>query len=424
MKLRIVFLVKTFPSVSETFILNQVIQLLDVGHDVQVFATHRPDKSHVQHKLVGEYDLLSRTTYRPHMPEDRLARIAKAVKILAENPAKAPVLLKTLNVARFGELALSLDLFYTAVPFLDAKEFDIIHGHFGMNGVKAAAIKSLGLLRGKLVTTFYGYDVNSKYISAKSKSYYNQLISMGDGFSAGSGFLHKKALKFGFPEEKIARIPMGIDTQKFTPDFKDKETRDNNLVRFVSVGRLVEMKGFEYSIRAFERVVHQQGYKNVHYTIIGEGTNRPRLEDLINKLNLTGYITLAGAKTQEEVKAAFQLADVFVLPSVNSSDGTVETQGLVIQEAEAMMLPVLISDVGGVADGLIDGETGFLFPEKDVDALAEKMVYMINNPAEAKKMGAAGRKFVVENYDIKVMGKKMEDLYFRVLNNQLKKSLK
>ena len=102
----------------------------------------------------------------------------------------------------------------------------------------------------------------------------------------------------------------------------------------------------------------------------------------------------------------------FIMPGIYDNSRRAETQGLVIQEAQAMELPVLISDVGGMKFGVIDGETGFVLKEKDLNAFVKKVELLIQDENLARAMGKKGREFVIQNYDSKVLGAKLEKLYF------------
>ena len=103
--------------------------------------------------------------------------------------------------------------------------------------------------------------------------------------------------------------------------------------------------------------------------------------------------------------------DVFLFPGITDAEGRCEVQGLVIQEAQSMELPVVISDVGGMQEGMLDQKTGFVVKAQDVDAFLERLEYMINHPEQKEQLGKSGRAFVEEKYDIQVLGKKMLDIY-------------
>src|SRR5690606_20694081 len=107
---------------------------------------------------------------------------------------------------------------------------------------------------------------------------------------------------------------------------------------------------------------------------------------------------------------------IFLFPGIHDPDsGRCETQGLVVQEAQAMEIPVIVSDVGGIKYGMIDGVTGFVVREGDVEGFVRKIKQLVFDPGLRNKMGRAGRMFVVERYDNRVLGKKLEEIYFKSL---------
>ena len=104
------------------------------------------------------------------------------------------------------------------------------------------------------------------------------------------------------------------------------------------------------------------------------------------------------------------------MSSVTASDGDKEGQGLVLQEAQGMGLPVLSTLHNGIPDGVLDGKSGFLVPERDVDGLAQKLDYLLENPQVWSEMGLAGRKFVEQHYDINKLNDKLVQIYQDLLN--------
>ena len=123
-----------------------------------------------------------------------------------------------------------------------------------------------------------------------------------------------------------------------------------------------------------------------------------------------------GFKTHDELQQLYADAHIFILSSVTSADGDKEGQGLVLQEAQAMGLPVLSTLHNGIPDGVLDGESGFLVPERDVDALAQKLNYLIEHPELWSEMGKAGRAFVEENFNIDKLNDRLVEIFQSLLH--------
>ena len=130
------------------------------------------------------------------------------------------------------------------------------------------------------------------------------------------------------------------------------------------------------------------------------------------------YVKFLGAVEQNEVLNLYQKAHIFILPSVTASNGDREGQALVLQEAQATGLPVVSTLHNGIPEGVLDGKSGFLVPERDVNALAERLNYLIEHPELWPKMGFAGRKFVEEKYDIKKLTQQLVEIYQNLIKGK------
>jgi colanic acid/amylovoran biosynthesis glycosyltransferase len=133
-------------------------------------------------------------------------------------------------------------------------------------------------------------------------------------------------------------------------------------------------------------------------------------------LSVSDNIEFLGWCDQNEVIRFYTESDVFILASVTSRDGDQEGQGLVLQEAQAMELPVISTHHNGISEGVLDGKTGFLVAERDVDALAGRLVQLIENPEIRHEMGSQGRKFVEQHFDIKKLNEKLVEIYEGLLS--------
>jgi len=402
--MKIAFIVSRFPSLSETFVLNQITGLIDRGHEVEIFASHRADLSKV-HGDVQKYDLLAKTCFLD-VPSSKIRRLLQAIPLLVKNLIKYPgTTFKAINFFRFGKRAISFRLLFEVKPFLGKEPFDVIHCHFGPNGVLGVSLREVGAIKGAIVTSFHGYDVN---ISQKTKGY-SQLFKHGDLFTVNTDFTKGRVIDLGCAREKIVKLPVGLDMEKFV--FKSRGINAGETVRIITVGRLVEKKGIEYSIKAIDKVLRSHPDWNILYEIAGDGPLGENLNNCIRKLGIENQVRLLGSCDQNEVRDLYQEAHIFILSSVTSKNGDREGQALVLQEAQAVGLPVLSTLHNGIPEGVLDGESGFLVPERDVDALAERLEYLINNPGIWPEMGQKGRKFVEERFDIEKLNNSLVTIY-------------
>lgn len=408
--MKIAFIVTTFPSLSQTFILNQITGLIDRGYEIDIFAANIGDTSKM-HPDVTSYRLLDKTYYLPRISNNYFFRLLKGLGLLLTNFYQNPViLLRSLNIFKYGEQANSLTLLYLAIPFIAKQPYEIIHCHFGLSGVRGALIKMIDARQGKLITSFHGRDVSADPLE-HGGNIYDRLFERGDLYTGGTTFIINKALALGCPQNKIIKLPVGVDLTKY--HFYSRSLCPGESIKILTVARLVEKKGIEYSIRAISKLI--ENYPSLEYRIIGDGPLRESLEKLIAELGLVDKVLLSGWRTQDEVRQLHQDAHIFILSSVTASDGDQEGQGLVLQEAQAMGLPVLSTLHNGIPDGVLDGKSGFLVPERDVDALAEKLRYLIEHSEVWSQMGWAGRVHVEKHYDINKLNDQLVEIYQQLL---------
>jgi len=401
--MEIAFFVGGFPTLSETFILNQITGLLDMGHDVEIFAEFNPKEKKV-HSDIEKYRLMDRVHYFD-MPQNKIKRVLKVILLIIKNFHRAPLkILKSLNVSKYGKTALSLKLLYAFIPFLD-KKFDIINCHFGPNGIIGAYLKEIGI-NGKVISTFHGYDM-SVFLLKNGDNVYKKLFLNGDLFLPISDYWKRKLIRLGCDEKKVIVHRMGINLEKFK--FSERRKQPREPTKLLNIGRLVEKKGHEYAIRALAKII--KNHKNIEYIIAGDGPLRSNLENLVSKLGIMNYVKFLGAVEQNEVLKLYQQAHIFVLPSVTASNGDQEGIPVVLMEAQATGLPVISTYHSGISEVIINDKSGFLVSEKDVDALAGKLEYLIKHPKIWPEMGRAGRKFVEEKYNIKKLNQQLVKIY-------------
>jgi colanic acid/amylovoran biosynthesis glycosyltransferase len=254
-----------------------------------------------------------------------------------------------------------------------------------------------------------------KYIMRRGDDAYDYLFETGDLLLPISNRWKDELIRLGCEEQKIVVHRMGIDTSRFL--FSPRRPRGDGKVRLLTVARLVEKKGVEYGVRAVAEVLKK--YPQVEYEIAGDGPLMNDIKSLIEKLNISDRIKLLGWQRQEEIVEFMKEANILLAPSVCSKDGDWEGIPVVLMEALAQGLPVLSTQHSGIPELVQDGQSGFLVPERDVDALAEKLTYLIEHPEIWPEMGWSGRDYVERHYDINKLNDQLVRLYQRVLDGEL-----
>jgi colanic acid/amylovoran biosynthesis glycosyltransferase len=408
-EMNIALIVSTFPSISQTFVLNQITGLIDHGHNVDIFARSKDQHDKI-HQDVATYRLLQRTTYLSVIPNRRLKRFRTGILMAAKAFPKYPrIVLQSFNILKYGKKAASLSLPIAVLPFME-KCYDILHCHFGPNGDFGIFLRKIGATSGKVVTTFHGSDI-SRYIKTGGSHAYESLFRRGELFLPISNYWREKLIGLGSPPEKTVVHRMGIDVRKyrFVPgkDFK------NDRVRILTVARLVEKKGVKYGILALEKLVRR--FPNIEYNIAGDGPLRKELNSLINSLSLNHNINLLGWKDQDEMQHIMQRADILLAPSVTGKDGDKEGIPVVLMEAMAVGLPVISTFHSGIPEIVINNETGLLVREGDVEGLSQKIADLIVNSNLRIHLRQKARKHVEENYDINKLNVALIELFEQML---------
>lgn len=401
--MKITFIAIAFPTVSETFILNQITGLLDLGHDVTVIARLGSGEQQVHADFV-KYKLADRISYVPAIPQSKILCRIKTLLLIALNLFRSPRgTLRIVRTALRCKDGFSYSRLYFGLAFL-GKKCDVVHCHFGPAGNIGLFLKQAGFAF-KLVTTFHGYDVTT-YVRQSGSNVYEELFANGDVFTYNSEATKEKMLALGCPEERMIKLPMGVELDKIT--FAGKKPEPDGSINILSVGRLVEMKGREYAIKAVAQIM--QKFENVSYNIAGDGPLREDLEKLIKDLNLADRIHLLGSVSTEELDRLYGRSHIFLHPSVVASNGNTEGQGVVLLEAQAYGMPIVATRHGAFPETVPDGVSGFLVPERNIDALVEKLEYLIKNPDKWLEMGQKGR-LHAEKYDINALNRRLVDIY-------------
>lgn len=365
LSMRILYIRSQFPKLSETFVLDQITTLINRGHDVRIIAQSDP-KERIYHKDIDNYKL-----------RDRVIYVNKCNDSLGFE--------LTSNLIRV---------------IIDC---EIIHAHFATWATEFAD-KISQIIDIPYIFTVHAYDL-FKYMSPdKLKRFIHnskQLITV-------SKFNLEYITKYIGPSanKKISIIHSGINIKKFSPTkFKRDEI---GKTKILSVGRLVEKKGFQDTINAFANLC--KIHNDIELRIIGEGPLQDSLYHAIKQHDLESKILLLGNKTHDEVVIEMNRADIFVLPSITASDGDREGLPVSILEAQAMELPVVSTYHTGIPEAVKDGVSGFLVPERDIGALTERLDYLIQNKSVRNKMGKEGRLFIERHYNLEKEITKLEYL--------------
>jgi colanic acid/amylovoran biosynthesis glycosyltransferase len=400
--MRIAVVVGVFPTVSETFILNQVTGLIDRGHDVHIFAA-RSGRPAAIHDEIISYRLLDRTRYSAWMPSRHPHRFLVALPLIAKalfrRRANGARLLST---ARFGFRSAPLELLSDAAAFQGSDPFDVVLCHHGPMGARIARLRDAGVVSGRVVTVFHGSDA-SAYVRRVGSHAYAHLFATDDLFLPVSDHWRRRLIALGCPADRMGVHGLGVDCRRFA--FAWRERRAGEPLRLVTVARLVERKGVANGIRAVAELVRSG--VDVEYTIVGDGPLSGVLVHLARELGLSERVRIIDSVSHGAVAAILARSHVMVAPSVTASDGDMEGIPVAIMEAMASGLPVVSTVHGGIPELIEDDVTGYLVPEGDVRALAVRLAHLSRDSTSSRRVSTAARKLIVQRHDIEKLNDRL-----------------
>lgn len=297
----------------------------------------------------------------------------------------------------------------------------LVHAHFGPSGYNFLTLKKIFKI--PLITTFYGYDLSllpSQYSEWKIK--YKKLFKEGELFLVEGNHMKECLIELGCCEEKIIVQHLGIDPDKikFVPR---KLLSEDEEIRILISASFREKKGIPYAIESFGKVKQAHPELNLNLTIIGDSDGSPtgekekkKIFNMVQKYNLKDFVNMRGYQPYSVFLRELYRHHIFLHPSVHASDGDAEGGVPVsIIEASASGMPILSTTHCDIPEVVINAENGYLVPERDVDALAEKLKFLVLNQDLWKKMGLSGREHIEKNYDVKKQVQRLEDIYDKVL---------
>lgn len=243
--------------------------------------------------------------------------------------------------------------------------------------------------------TFWGTDINAAKSIPKYFRKLTKVFENGDMFIYCCNFLRRRGEDLGCPPENSVVINNGVEIPAdpaWTPS-------PDGSFRLLSIARMSPVKGLDVLLRSVRRSL-DSGVR-VQLTHVGSGRMSKETHALAEELQLGEAVRFLGALPNDEALASCHQSDALVLSSVRCPNGDEETFPTVLLEAGAHGLPVIASDIGGVADIVRHEQTGLLVPEGDPEALAAAIRRLADSAEEAREFGMAGRRRVSQHFEVR-----------------------
>lgn len=381
------YLLQNFPKYSETFILNELLEHQRAGRPVRVLALRLPRDGRFHGCLA---DLNEAAEYVPESFWDKPAKLREALfELLRESPGGL-----WRGARRWLRRQVDFRDLWQAVlvrRWAARRKVAHLHVHFGGYAARAAFLSRL--MGGPSYSiTLHAFDIFRDTVC----------VPLLRDMIAASAFCVTVSQFNATHLRNVVRADMdkvrvlynGIPLDRFACNDGPREPGT-----IISVGRLIEKKGFIHLVRAC-RLLDDRGLLS-RCDIVGEGPLKDALKDEIRRQNLEGRVRLVGAWPQERVAEALSRASVMALPCVAARDGNMDALPTVLLEAMAAGCPCVSTRLSGIPEIIADGETGRLTaPGSDVE-LAEAVAGVLSNPAEAARFSRAGRARAEAMFDVR-----------------------
>ena len=375
--MRVLIVTYYFPKLTETFILDRIVKLLDRGIDVKILAIYNsegvsfyedPKPETVEHPQVKAYNLLNKTIY-----------------LNSTDPIN----------------------FKTKVQELSP---DVIHFQWSFLAEQ--------LLEGITIDfpIFVNYHETKLPTSWKQKNdllEYKNVISKATLHFPISTYIKKYLINLGCPEKVIKVHPTGTDIHKFRPIKKNLPQTDPEIINIVTNGSFIEKKGHEYSLHAL-KMLKDKGFKKFMFHIIGSGRFEYLYKELVKQYGLKNNVSFLGRITKEQVIQVYQNSHIFLLPSVAGYDNSEEGLPVASIEAASCGLPIVATKHTGTPDLVKQGVNGYMAKERNIFELYEYIEKLVKNPTIRNSMSTQSRKIAKDKFDLDKLVDELITYYYKV----------
>lgn len=392
------YLLKTFPKLSETFILNEILELERQGVALHIFSLRSP-KDAFSHPAVAH--VKSPVTYIPSvLPESNSASRAALLEAQTELShwfrtfPRSPLDSAVQFYSGRPEAKDINELWQAIYLARELLRQNIAHLHVHFANVPTATAEIAQIICG----TSYSITAHAKDIYLTEPNVLDRRMAQAEFVLTCTDFNRRYLQRISRSDTSIHLAYHGIDVQTFTPSLPTSTLRQagSQPVRLLSVGRFCKKKGFEYLLKACRSL--QSRSLSFTCTLVGYGPLQPQIEQWIDDNQLGDRVTLAGKLPQDQVIDHYRQADVFVLPCVVTQAGDRDGIPNVLLEAMAMRLPVVSTQISGIGELVQSGYNGLLVPQRDVEALTGALERLIANAEWRSHLGCNAQHTVRQRF--------------------------
>ncbi|MCU4742817.1 glycosyltransferase [Natronoglomus mannanivorans] len=390
-KMNIVYYLSTFPKLSESFILNEIYELVQKEHNVAVCALKKPDEL-IAHEEFNELDI---PVYYINGPtHSNLLELFSTKtlhpRILSNIFYRAPPRTHAANLLRAKQ----------CIEFIDSLDWepDQFHSHFAKVPMFAAKYAS-DYYKVPFTITTHAVNLYKEPVGSYTKS----LLQKPDRIVTISEYNKKYIQKQFVSKTPIDIVRAGIRPEKFVPT----ELSEPN--RILSISRFVEKKGLSYALKAVSIAVEQ--IPNIEYHIIGSGKLKPKLVQETQQLGIEENVLFLDNVTDHRLVTELDEARAFLLPCVISESGDRDGIPVVLMEAMAMKTPPVSTTVSGIPELIEHQQNGLLTEPRDPEATADALLELLRNDSDWAIFSERARQKVCAEFNIKSEVDKLETTF-------------
>lgn len=385
----VAYIVKRYPRYSETFIVNEILAHEKAGLEVHIFALLPPQDSHFQDIIAK---VRAPVTYLP-AKADRASTFWERLKKAARWYPETWQALSRYPNASVREVLQALELSL----HVSRMQITHLHAHFATTSTTVAQITSA------ITGVPFSFTAHAKDIFHQD----NDFVALATKFEQAKRAItvsdfnyHYLTQELSVDREKVVKIYNGLDLDQFP--YSSPEQREPMIC---AIGRLVEKKGFCDLITACQQL-NLQGI-NFQCEIIGDGELKHELQQQINDLELKDIVTLKGSLPQQEIKQHLRRAAVFAAPCVVGEDGNRDGLPTVLLESMALGTPCVSTDVTGIPEVILDGQTGLMVEQRNPKSLASALERLLKQTQLRVSLSQQARLLIESQFDIHTNAKKI-----------------
>jgi glycosyltransferase involved in cell wall biosynthesis len=410
------YLLRSYPRLSQTFILNEILALEKIGVSLQIFALTNPHEKVVQMQV-------DQVQAPVHYLEESIQprRIGNSLKEHAEVASRyfagylrALFYVATHRAIDQGYIASTRwECFLQAVYLIcvlrsqereTGKKVDHLHAHFAHDPALIAYL--VHLITGLPFT----FTAHARDLYQVPEAVLIDRIRQAKGVVTCCGANLEYLNQIGPSQQsKFSLIYHGVNLKDFQPDPHSAASSVPENPIILSVGRLVEKKGFQDLLQALI-MVKEKG-QQFCCAIYGDGPLFQQLESWIKEHGMTNEVKLMGDRTQQELISIYQSATLFALTPMQTDDGDRDGIPNVLVEAMAIGLPVITTAVAGIPELVENNQNGLLYQSHDVEGISSGIIELLRNAEKRRQLGAAGSKKVREQFDVAQAAKRLKTLF-------------